>query len=465
MTTAALFLLLFFCIATGMPIAIALGLSSITTILFFSNDSLASIALKLLESVSEHYTLLAIPFFILSSQFLSTGGVAKRLINFALDCVGHVKGGLAMGSVLACMLFAAVSGSSPATVAAIGSIVIAGMVRSGYPESFAAGVICNAGTLGILIPPSIVMLVYAAATQESAARLFMAGLIPGISLGLLLMLAIYIVARIKNYPALPWPGFRQVFSSGFTALGGLMLVIIVLGSIYGGICSPTEAAAVSAVYAYLVAVFIYRDMGPLKGVPLRRKGENIFAALVRGVWQTAVALPRSWVHPEVRHVLLDAAKVSIMLLFIIGNAMLFAHVLTTERIPHTIAETIVGWGLPAWGFLIVVNILLLAAGNFMEPSAITMIMIPIIFPIAVALGIDPIHLGIMCVVNMEIGMITPPVGLNLFVTAGITKRSLMWVVRAAFPWLLILLGFLIVVTYVPQISLWLPEYIDSLKGY
>ncbi len=465
MTTAALFLLLFFCIATGMPIAIALGLSSITTILFFSNDSLASIALKLLESVSEHYTLLAIPFFILSSQFLSTGGVAKRLINFALDCVGHVKGGLAMGSVLACMLFAAVSGSSPATVAAIGSIVIAGMVRSGYPESFAAGVICNAGTLGILIPPSIVMLVYAAATQESAARLFMAGLIPGLSLGLLLMLAIYIVARIKNYPALPWPGFRQVFSSGFTALGGLMLVIIVLGSIYGGICSPTEAAAVSAVYAYLVAVFIYRDMGPLKGVPLRRKGENIFAALVRGVWQTAVALPRSWVHPEVRHVLLDAAKVSIMLLFIIGNAMLFAHVLTTERIPHTIAETIVGWGLPAWGFLIVVNILLLAAGNFMEPSAITMIMIPIIFPIAVALGIDPIHLGIMCVVNMEIGMITPPVGLNLFVTAGITKRSLTWVVRAAFPWLLILLGFLIVVTYVPQISLWLPEYIDSLKGY
>ncbi|GFM36502.1 TRAP transporter large permease [Desulfovibrio psychrotolerans] len=465
MTTAALFILLFFCIATGMPIAIALGLSSITTILFFSNDSLASIALKLLESVSEHYTLLAIPFFILSSQFLSTGGVAKRLINFALDCVGHVKGGLAMGSVLACMLFAAVSGSSPATVAAIGSIVIAGMVRSGYPESFAAGVICNAGTLGILIPPSIVMLVYAAATQESAARLFMAGLIPGLSLGLLLMLAIYIVARIKNYPALPWPGFRQVFSSGFTALGGLMLVIIVLGSIYGGICSPTEAAAVSAVYAYLVAVFIYRDMGPLKGVPLRRKGENIFAALARGVWQTALALPRSWVHPEVRHVLLDAAKVSIMLLFIIGNAMLFAHVLTTERIPHAIAETIVSWGLPAWGFLIVVNILLLAAGNFMEPSAITMIMIPIIFPIAVALGIDPIHLGVMCVVNMEIGMITPPVGLNLFVTAGITKRSLTWVVRAAFPWLLILLGFLIVVTYVPQISLWLPEYIDSLKGY
>ncbi|NLW81829.1 MAG: TRAP transporter large permease subunit [Desulfovibrionales bacterium] len=465
MTSAALFTLLFLFIATGMPIAIALGLSSITTILFFSNDSLASIALKLFESVSEHYTLLAIPFFILSSQFLSTGGVAKRLINFALDCVGHIKGGLAMASVLACMLFAAVSGSSPATVAAIGSIVIGGMVRSGYPESLAAGVICNAGTLGILIPPSIVMLVYAAATQESAARLFMAGFIPGITLGLLLMLGIYIVARIKNLPSLGWPGFGQIFRSGFSALGGLMLVIIVLGTIYGGVCSPTEAAAVSAVYAYWVAIFVYRDMGPLKGVPWRAKDEALPSALVRGMWQSALALPRSVVHPEVRHVVLDAAKVSIMLLFIIGNAMLFAHVLTTERIPHIIAEAIVGWGLPAWGFLIVVNILLLIAGNFMEPSAITMIMIPILFPIAVKLGIDPIHLGIICVVNMEIGLITPPVGLNLFVTAGITKRDIAWVVRAAMPWLSILLGFLVVVTYVPQLSLWLPEFIDKLKGY
>ena len=244
-----------------------------------------------------------------------------------------------------------------------------------------------------------------------------------------------------------------------------MLVIIVLGSIYGGICSPTEAAAVSAVYAWWIAVFVYRDMGPLKEVPLRKIGESAGDALLRGLWQTVLAIPRSLTHPEVRHVVLDAAKVSIMLLFIIGNAMLFAHVLTTERIPHMIAETIVGWGLPAWGFLIVVNLLLLAAGNFMEPSAITMIMIPILFPIAVKLGIDPIHLGIICVVNMEIGMITPPVGLNLFVTAGITKRDLTWVVRAAFPWLTILLGFLVLITYVPQISLWLPEFLDKLKGY
>lgn len=465
MTTAILFLTLFGCMILGMPIAIALGLSSVSTILLFSNDSLASVALKLVEALSAHYTLLAIPFFILSSAFLSTGGVARRLIRFAVSIVGHVRGGLAMASVLACMLFAAVSGSSPATVAAIGSIVIVGMVQSGYPQSFAAGVICNAGTLGILIPPSIVMLVYAAATEVSAARMFMAGFIPGLMMGGMLMVAIYIAAVIKKLPAQPWAGFREIFAAGFSASGGILLIVIVLGSIYGGVASPTEAAAVSAVYAYGVAVLGYRDMGPLKGVLWQRDGEHILQAIGRNFFQMAWAVPRSFTNPEVQRVVLDGAKVSIMLLFIIANAMLFAHVLTTERIPHAIAELITHWGLPAWGFLIVVNILLLMAGNFMEPSAILLIMAPILFPIALQLGIDPIHLGIIMVVNMEIGMITPPVGLNLFVTAGITGNSILWVVRAALPWLGILLIFLVIITYVPQVSLFLPEYIDHLKGY
>lgn len=465
MTIAMLFLMLLGCIAIGMPIAIALGLSSVTTILLFSSDSLPSIALKLFEATSEHYTLLAIPFFILSSAFLSTGGVAKRLINFAIDCVGHIRGGLAMASVMACMLFAAVSGSSPATVAAIGTIVIAGMVRAGYPQSFAAGVIANAGTLGILIPPSIVMLVYAAATEVSASRMFMAGFIPGLMMGGILMIAIYIAARIMKLPAQPFPGFGHLAKSGAIALGGLMLIIIVLGSIYGGIASPTEAAAVAAVYAYLIAVIGYRDIGPMKGVAWRNEGEGVATATARNLLQMALALPKSIQHPEVRKVVLDASKVSLMLLFIIANAMLFAHVLTTERIPHTIAESIMSWGLPAWGFLIVVNIMLLIAGNFMEPSAIILIMAPILFPIATQLGIDPIHLGIIMVVNMEIGMLTPPVGLNLFVTAGITGRNMIWVIKACLPWLSLLLLFLMLITYVPQISLFLPELIDEMRGY
>ncbi len=465
MTTATLFLLLFCCMLIGMPIAIALGLSSIVTILLFSDDSLASIALKLFDALSEHYTLLAIPFFILSSSFLSTGGVAKRLIGFAIDSVGHIRGGLAMASVLACMLFAAVSGSSPATVAAIGTIVIAGMVRAGYPESFAAGVITNAGTLGILIPPSIVMLVYSAATEVSAAKMFMAGFIPGILMGLMLMAAIYVVARFKNLPSQPWPGLRQVMRSGFSASGGLMLIVIVLGSIYGGIASPTEAAAVSAVYAFLVSVFGYRDMGPLKGVVWRKPNEDALSMVSRNLGHSLLALPKAMVDEEIRHTVLDAAKVSIMLLFIIANAMLFAHVLTTERIPHMIADAIVHWGLEPWMFLIVMNLLLLAAGNFMEPSAILLIMAPILFPIATKLGIDPIHLGIIMVVNMEIGMLTPPVGLNLFVTAGITGNSIGWVIKAVLPWLVLLLLFLVLITYVPKISLFLPEYLDQLKGY
>jgi C4-dicarboxylate transporter DctM subunit len=465
MTTVVLFILLFACMILGMPVAIALGLSSVVTILFFSNDSLASIALKLMEAVSVHYTLLAIPFFILSSAFLSTGGVARRLIRFAIAIVGHIRGGFAMASVLACMLFAAVSGSSPATVAAIGSIAIVGMVKTGYPQSFAAGVICNAGTLGILIPPSIVMLVYAAATEVSAARMFMAGFIPGIMLGFMLMIAIYVAAVIKKLPAQEWAGFGEVFASGFSASGGVLLIVIVLGSIYGGVASPTEAAAISAVYAYGVAVMGYRDIGPLKGVPWRQADEPMFRVVARNLLEMAWAVPRSVTDPEVRRVIMDGAKVSIMLLFIIANAMLFAHVLTTERIPHAIAAVITDWGLPAWGFLIVVNILLLIAGNFMEPSAILLIMAPILFPIAVQLGIDPIHLGIIMVVNMEIGMITPPVGLNLFVTAGITGQTILWVIKAAFPWLTVLLVFLVIITYVPEISLFLPEYIDQLKGY
>ena len=459
MTIFVLFSILFFAMLIGVPVAIALGLSSIVTLLFFSHDSLASIALKLFEATSEHYTLLAIPFFILSSSFLSTGGVARRMIDFAVDAIGHVRGGLAMASVMACMLFAAVSGSSPATVAAIGSIVIVGMVKAGYSKKFAAGVIANAGTLGILIPPSIVMLVYASATEVSVSKMFMAGLIPGLMMGGILMLAIYIVARIKKFPAQKFPGFIKLSVSASKAMGGMFLIIIVLGSIYGGIASPTEAAAVSAVYAWIISVWGYRDIGPLKNTPWATDKQSTLSVIIKNLIILPYSLIKSFSDKEVNKVVLEAAKVNIMLLFIIANAMLFAHVLTTERIPHSIAETIIQWGLPAWGFLIVVNILLLLAGNFMEPSAIILIMAPILFPIATGLGIDPIHLGIIMVVNMEIGMLTPPVGLNLFVTSGITGESIGWSIKAALPWLMLLLLFLILITYIPAISLFLPNYL------
>ncbi len=422
MIAASLFIMLLLFMLIGVPVAFALGLSSTLTILFFSNDSMASLAGKIFTSM-EHYTLMAIPFFILASAFLTTGGAARRLVDFAVDSVGWLRGGLAMASVLACMMFAAVSGSSPATVVAIGSIVIAGMVREGYTQSFAAGVISTAGTMGILIPPSIVMVVYAAATDVSVGRMFIAGVIPGLLIGILMMITIYFVARKKNFPSVPFKGMAQLSRSAFSAAGGLFLIVIIMGGIYGGVFTPTEAAAVAAVYAFFISVFAYRDI-KLRHVP---------------------------------KVLVDAGKTSVMLMFIIANAMLFAFVLTAERIPHEIAQWIVSIGLPVWGFLLIVNIMLLIAGNFMEPSGILLIMAPILFPIAIQLGIDPIHLGIIMVVNMEIGMITPPVGLNLFVTSGITGMSMIEVIKATYPWLLLLLSFLMIITYIPQVSIFLPN--------
>lgn len=529
METLVLFALVIGLLLLGAPVGLSLGLSSILYVALFTNESLSSVAISLF-GVGTHYTLLAIPFFILASSFMSTGSVAKRLIRFAIASVGHFRGGLAMASVLACMMFAALSGSSPATVVAIGTIAIAGMRQVGYSKEFAAGIIANAGTLGILIPPSIVMVVYAASVDVSVGRMFLAGVIPGLLAGLMLMVVIYVVARYKNLPAENWKGMSELFASGKDAFWGLFLIIIIMGGIYGGVFTPTEAAAAAAVYSAFVAIFIYRDMGPFKDEPWIRKTDSPqaiigFKATVYGVtfflvslilsffvlaevesvtfadrlhwsliasislsvlylvWRSPTMHPgrmllfvgqgiRIWVRnfiimgkglwpvlkdEETKRVVLDAGKTTVMLMFIIANALIFAHVLAAERIPQTITELMLGAGFNWFTFLIAVNILLLLGGQFMEPSGLLLIVAPVVFPIAMELGIDPIHLGIIMVVNMEIGMITPPIGLNLFVTSGITGMSLTQVVKAAFPFVTVLFVFLIIVTYVPWLSTWLPN--------
>jgi C4-dicarboxylate transporter, DctM subunit len=456
MEVALLFILIVGMLLIGVPIAISLGLSSMLFLLGFSDTSLASVAQSLYQAMAGHYTLLAIPFFVLASSFMSTGGVASRIIRFSIACVGHLRGGLAIAGVFACMMFAALSGSSPATVVAIGSIVIGAMVKAGYTKEFAAGVICNAGTLGILIPPSIVMVVYASATDVSVGRMFLAGVIPGIMAGVMLMITIYVMARVKNLPAGEWAGWGEIFASFRDAAWGLLLIVIIMVGIYGipgvtgAIFTPTEAAAVAAVYAYVAATYIYRDMGPLKtadGTPnltLLQKPQ----ALITGLF-----------HADTRKTLFEAGKLTIMLMFIIANALILKHVLTDEQIPQHIANAMLGAGLGPITFLIVVNIILLIGGQFMEPSGLIVIVAPLVFPIAIQLGIDPIHLGIIMVVNMEIGMITPPVGLNLFVTSGVAKMPMMAVVRAALPFLAVLFVFLIMVTYIPAISTFLPHSI------
>ncbi|CUH69609.1 Neu5Ac permease [Thalassovita autumnalis] len=449
MEVVVLFSMIIGLLLIGVPIAISLGFSSIIFLLVLSDTSLASIAQTMFQAMAGHYTLLAIPFFILASSFMSTGGVAKRIIRFSIAIVGHFPGGLAIAGVFACMLFAALSGSSPATVVAIGSIVIAGMRQVGYSKDFAAGVIANAGTLGILIPPSIVMVVYASAVEVSVGRMFLAGVIPGLMAGSMLMITIYAIARVKNLPKGDWLGWGEVFASGLDAVWGLFLIVIILGGIYGGIFTPTEAAAVAAVYAFLISSFVYRDMGPLS----RPEGEKNLTLL-----QKPVALITAFFHRDTKNTLFEAGKLTVTLMFIIANALILKHVLTDEQIPQQLASAMLDAGLGPVMFLVIVNVILLIGGQFMEPSGLLVIVAPLVFPIAIELGIDPIHLGIIMVVNMEIGMITPPVGLNLFVTSGVAGMPMMRVVRAALPFLAVLFVFLIMVTYIPAISTFLPNH-------
>ncbi|MFG6448815.1 TRAP transporter large permease [Roseateles sp. BYS180W] len=424
MNALIIFGLLLLLMLTGMPISISLGLTVLGFLFTMTQVPIESVALKLFTGI-EKFEIMAIPFFILAGNFLTHGGVAKRMIRFATSMVGHFHGGLGLGGVLACALFAAVSGSSPATVVAIGSILLPAMVKAGFPNRFGAGVITTSGALGILIPPSIVMVMYSVSTNTSVGKLFMAGVVPGLMLAFLLGFTTWWRARKFNYPRQPKASWRERGQALRDSFWGLLLIVIVMGGIYSGIFTPTEAAAMSAVWAFITAVFIYKDMG-LKDVP---------------------------------RVLLASANMSAMLLYIITNAVLFSFLMTHENIPQAMADAMIGTGVGVIGFLLISNVLLLAAGNFMEPSSIVLILAPILFPIAMKLGIDPVHFGIIMVVNMEVGMCHPPVGLNLYVASGITKMGISELTVAVWPWLLTMLGFLLLVTYVPAISLWLPNLV------
>ncbi|WP_416372098.1 TRAP transporter large permease [Burkholderia pseudomultivorans] len=444
-----------------MPVSIALGLTVLTYLFTMTAVPIESVALKLFTGI-ENFEIMAIPFFILAGGFLTHGGVARRMIAFATSIVGHMHGGLGLAGVLACAMFAAISGSSPATVMAIGSILLPAMVRQGFPNRFGAGVIATSGSLGILIPPSIVMVLYSVSTNTSVGDLFLAGVVPGILLALLLGFVTWFIARRNGYPRFrEFDGHGPLAATGHALWGlllcvafsivppavligllylllraeaqrvwttywesvwGLLLIVVVMGGIYSGVFTPTEAAAMSAVYAFLVSTCVYGDL-PLRRVP---------------------------------KVLLDSASMSAMLLYIITNAVLFSFLMTSENIPQQMASWILDQGLGPIGFLLVVNVLLLMAGNVMEPSSIVLIMAPILFPVARQLGIDPIHFGILMVVNMEVGMCHPPVGLNLYVASGITRMGITELTVAVAPWLAAMLGFLLLVTYVPAISLWLP---------
>ncbi|MEX0959743.1 MAG: TRAP transporter large permease subunit [Burkholderiales bacterium] len=427
MTALLILTILLVLLLTGTPISIALGMTVLTFLVLFASFSMAMVDVlsQRLFTGLESFAIMAVPFFILAGVFLTEGGIAARIIRFAQALVGSLPGGLAMATVLACAFFATISGSSPATVVAIGSIMLPAMLKNGYPKRFAVGVISTSGSLGILIPPSIVLIIYAVSTSESAGKMFMAGMVPGAMLAGLLMLITYATARVKKFPTMPRANAREIWTAFREAFWGLLLVVIVLGGIYGGFFTPTEAAAVSAVYAFVAAVWIYG------GLKLR----------------------------QVPKVLISAANTSAMLLYIITNAILFSFLLTSEQIPQDLAEWVVSSELSPWMFLLMLNIALLIAGQFMEPTGIILILAPLALPIAIALGIDPVHLGIVMTINLEIGMISPPVGLNLFVASHMARMGMTQVAIAALPWAAALIGFLALITYVPQISLWLPNLV------
>jgi C4-dicarboxylate transporter DctM subunit len=422
MNAYLIFGLLIALMLTGMPISISLGLTVLTFLFTMTDVPLHAVALKLFTGI-EKFEIMAIPFFILAGSFLTRGGVAARMIGFATSMVGHWHGGLGLAGVLACALFASVCGSSPATVVAIGSIVLPAMERQGFPKRFGAGVIATSGALGILMLPSIVKVIYAVSTNTSIGALFVAGVLPGLMLTVMLGATTWYIARKGNYPRLPKATWAERLKAFRECVWGLFLVVVVIGGIYSGIFTATEAAAISAVYAFFVAVFVYKEM------PLR-------------------AVPKS---------LLDSANLSAMILYIITNAVLFSFLMTSENIPQQMAEWLLNKGLGVIAFLLMVNVLLLIAGNVMEPSSIVLIMAPILFPVAMKLGIDPVHFGIMIVVNMEVGLCHPPVGLNLYVASGITKMGITELTVAVWPWLLTMLVFLVIATYWPALSVWMPK--------
>jgi C4-dicarboxylate transporter DctM subunit len=416
------FALLIALMLTGIPVSIALGLTVLMFMYLLTSVPIEAVAMKLFTGI-EKFEIMSIPFFILAGNFLTHGGVAKRMINFATSLVGHWHGGLALAGILSCAMFALVCGSSVATVVAIGSIILPAMVKQGYPKRFGAGVIITAGSLGILMLPSIPKVIYAISTNTSIGALFVAGLFPGMLLTTMLCGTTWFIAKKNRYPRMPRASWKERWQAFRQSVWGLLLVVIIIGGIYSGIFTATEAAAMSAVYAFIISVFVYKDM-PVSSTP---------------------------------KVMRTSASMSAMLLYIITNAVLFSFLMTHENIPQLMADWMLSRDLGKAGFLFLSNILLLLAGNVMEPSSIILVMAPILHPTAIRLGIDSVHFGILIDANMEIGLCHPPVGLNLYVASGITKMSITELTVAVMPWLLTMLVFLVIVTYWPGLSLWLPR--------
>ncbi len=408
----------------GVPIAVILGVTTLVSLVFFSSTPLTIITQQLFNALDQ-FVLLAIPFFILAGAVMTRGGIARRLINFVNALVGWFPGGLAMAGILACIFFAAISGSSPATVVAIGSIMIPALVKAGYGEKFSLGLITVSGSLGIVIPPSIPMILYCLVMNVSVAEIFMAGVMPGLLIGFSLMVYTFFVAKKHDWRIEQKASLSLLIRTGKDGIWALMLPFIVLGGIYSGVFTPTEAAAVSVVYALFVEMVIYKEFG-IKDL-------------------TAVCQ--------------EAAVLSACLLFILSCAMTFIWLLTAEQIPHKLADIIILYIDSPWMFLLTVNLLFLILGCFMDDVSAMLVLAPLFLETLNRYGIDLVHFGVVMVLNIQMGMLTPPFGLNLFVASGITKEPIIKIASGVAPFLVIMLACLMLVTYIPWISLALPHWL------
>ncbi len=408
----------------GVPIAIILGITTTVALYLFTNTPLQILTQQLFNALDK-FILLAIPFFIVAGSIMTKGAIARRLIDFVNALVGWFPGGLAIAGVLACIFFAAISGSSPATVVAIGSIMIPALIKGGYGERFSLGLITVSGSLGIVIPPSIPMILYCLVMNVSVAEMFMAGVLPGLLIGAALIAYTYVVAKRHNWRIEKKASIKEVFRTARRGFWALLLPVIVLGGIYSGVFTPTEAAAVSVVYALLVEMFIYKEFG-IK---------------------------------DLTKVCEEAAILSACLLFILSCAMTFIWLLTAQQIPNQLADLIMLHIHTPWMFLLTVNILFLVLGCFMDDVSAMLVLAPLFLETLNRYGIDLVHFGIVMVLNIQMGMLTPPFGLNLFVSSGITGQPLATIARGVMPFLFIMLIALLVVTYVPAISLLLPNWL------
>ncbi len=428
MTIALLFGTLFVCLLIGVPIAISLGVSALVAIYFGSDLPLAIITQKAFTSL-DSFPLLAIPFFMLAGLLMGKGGVSKRLLTLATTMVGWMTGGLSMVTIVACMFFAAISGSGPATVAAIGGFMIPAMVARKYDGGFAAAIAASAGSIGVIIPPSIPFVLYGVIGGVSVGNMFLAGIIPGILIGIGLMITAYIISNKRGYKPAVHEVFKfsDVLKATYDAKWALLIPVIILGGIYGGIFSPTEAAVVAVVYAFIVGKFVYKELS----------------------WEDSFQSFR------------EAVVINATTMIIIGLSVSFAYFMTLEQIPNQIAAFLTDFSSNPFVILLAINLLLLVVGMFIDTISALVILTPILLPIVVAVGVDPVHFGVILVANLAIGFITPPLGVNLFVASSVGNVKFEKIVVSVLPFLLSMIICLLVITYIPALSLWLPNLLGN----